>query len=207
MMEKVTDKKAILQMFVSLENERPALMHPTRHDGYLFASNGRILVCVADDPSLEAKGSFDPERFTSIFHKYHEVGLFQPLNVLLPDPTVCESCHGRKRLQRCDCCEGEGTFRHRGHDYDCKPCEGNGVYANDLVETDALDVVCFACEGAGQKLDIPISLHGKTFRRYYLEILMQLEGIELQADEPADKLSISFFRFHGGRGAIMPMRY
>jgi hypothetical protein len=206
-METITDIKTILELFVDQEGTRPDLKSPTRHEGCLYASNGKMLVSVADDPQIEAHGTFPTAKFAEIFKGWHQIQRFEPLRVILPDPQTCKVCNGRKRLQRCTTCDGEGTFRHQGWDYDCKPCDGNGVHANDLVELSQLEVVCFNCEGAGQELNVPVELHGKYYRRYYLEVLMKLDGIEIQADEVTDPLSLSLFRFRGGRGAIMPMRY
>jgi hypothetical protein len=182
---------------------RAYLREPWAHKGYVYATNGHIVVRVPAPDQAEAiaehKAAATAEGLFATFPAIEA----QPL----PPFTLgeeCFFCAGTGEAYSVDCpdCDGEGEFIHGAHDYECKECEGGGfVDAEKIPEN---KTVCHACYGRGYKAHrAPVGPMGAGFDASYLSWIAALPGVLFAARGPAES---GRFTFDGGEGLLMPMR-
>lgn len=188
-----------LQKFCDNDSLRN-LDHPFLWNGFIYASNGHIAVRVPDDPTIQCGDeSIFAQRLEELFEQTFascaEEG-FKDFSIILPPLGKCGACGGKGKLAPCPECDGEGSFRHGSHTYECEECDGTGRVEGDIV-------ACETCDGTGDGYDEPVIYESTGFNHRYLEWLLELPGIQLCiGDNPG---SVAAFRFNGGSGVLMPM--
>jgi len=200
----------LLQPFCAVDDIRVYLRRIFRKDGHLYATNGAVLVSVADDSSVETDPDNDarcPNNVELIISREKCAGVgFIPLRFDEPkEKKPCTGCGGSGKIFKsnaCPCCD-DGEFIHEGHRYECKECDGEGRVEATSGETDT----CEDCKGSGVSDTQPVVLpDGRTFGLAHLNKLMALPGIEYLPEQIDDSSNIMRFRFAGGIGALMSIR-
>lgn len=176
------------------------LQAPFAHRGYLYASNGHILVRV---PAPEHAGTVcehkPAEASVKMFAEL-QVGTYAaipPLQV----PRLCKPCKGAGHYLQtyCRTCQGEGEVHTRHGNYrECKPCAGTG----NLATPDGDDQTCRACYGHGRE-SARLAIGAAVFEVNYLMMIKVLPDHKFAAGA-FDKTA--HFVFTGGEGLLMPMR-
>ncbi len=194
-----------LQWFCAqASDEREFLRKPFRRGAFVYATNGHIGVRVLGD-GIKAD-EIPPDKLPSL-----EV-LFDrpPPSALVDFPTVplaakCVSCKGKRtvRLGSCEDCNGDGTFFHGQHEYDCKHCDGDG-WTDDYSDGATVeDRPCGNCNGLG-RIGARHVVAAAGFQQVYLNWIARLPGpVLFAAGGPEDSAA---FAFDGGNGVLMPMR-
>ncbi|MBN3003386.1 hypothetical protein JW897_06500 [Chromobacterium alkanivorans] len=184
-----------LQPFCASQNDfRDWMRTPFRMNGKSYASNGHILIETegGDHPDIPA---IMIQRITDILASLPTAG-YQALPVIpAPKFRPCRTCTGRGDKPTCPACVGHGKFKHYDDWYDCKPCDGKGHF-NDP---------CQDCNATGQiDTSRPVRVGIARFQRNYLSLIAQLPTPLLATGSMPD--DIAGFTFHGGRGALMPLK-
>lgn len=192
-----------LQRFCAPEGDYRGIDKPIRRNGYIFATNGHLLVRVTDNPDIECATSHaELPTLESIAQEVSALTQYKPLQIQLPAPSICSACNGHGKVNVCNVCDGKGEFRHGCHDYDCKECDGGGRFAS-ANGTKA----CTHCDGTGYDPHQRVIVEGDAgFARHYLSLLMAVPGIEFSVNDKEPENGIAGFRFEGGIGALMPVR-
>lgn len=168
-----------LLQFCSDEEWRPYLRKPFRHDGYVYATNGHILVRVPDDDRYEAHGKINPAKAMVGF----DAADFMPAPQVIIPPKIepkrveCIDCAGRGKEHDCPDC-----------DCTCETCSGNGfVIASPSRST---------------------TIFGHHYNLEYIRQIYALPDLEIAPHSVSigDIIAPLYFRFSGGCGALMPMR-
>jgi hypothetical protein len=110
----------------------PAIRTPIRQGGFLYGTNGEIMVRISDDTAVEAVShQTHPDlrvpNCELLFTQAFKDDGFVRLDITLPEPPACITCHGKGKFAKCPDCDGVGSFDHGSHNYDCKECDGDGV--------------------------------------------------------------------------------
>lgn len=168
-----------LQQFCAVDDEwRPHLNKPFRFKGYVYATDGRLLIRIADDESFPAYDKLDP---TSFLKQAEQASYIIAPKVELPPV---------KAAKRIDCpgCNG------RGHEHDCPDCE---------CECDA----CCGSGFIDDTPEVSTMFAGQIFDVKFIRKIYTLPGLEI-APNPGgcDLFTPLCFRFDGGLGVLMPMR-
>lgn len=192
---------ALLQKFVARPaEERFYFTKPYRKDGFLYATDGGILVRVTDDPEVtdvDDSGRY-PDCEKLLQRHDFDPGPFVPLAFERPaEPPACKPCKGSGQVAVCPSCDGRGEFEHYGDDYDCQHCSGSGHVAGR-------GKTCVDCNGSGNDTAIAIDVGTQTFQLRYLLVLETLPGIRIANN--ADAGEAGRFIFDGGIGLLMPFR-
>lgn len=194
--------KQILDLFTEKDGFRWALAMPHRANGYLYASNGRAAVRIADDLSVECIEKSDSKSFIDLPVSVESLLSRTPegkdyLPVSLPDPelTNCKECDGLGYLDKCPDCDGDGEFWHGRYEYECKECEGHGRVSSKSGSK------CDDCDGTG-KIEADIKYRGAVFSVSQIRAIAALPSAELA--NPAINGTVRF-RFTGGEGLIVPL--
>lgn len=85
----------------------------------------------------------------------------------------------------------------------CSRCGGTGQAAQDNEDDD----ICCECDGTGIYPHQPILVHGQKLARRYLAIALTLPGVEFCTAPHITSGPMAYFRFTGGWGVIMALRY
>jgi hypothetical protein len=165
-------------------DRREYLKSPFTQGGFTYATDGRFLVRV---PAINGIGPMVGNTIAveKVIPGIDDVDTFRSLaGIQLPAPTRpdqeeirCTSCGGRGTEHSCPDCECE-----------CEDCGGSGK--------------------ATRKLRVSVDLFGLTFDVAYVRKLLMLPDVEVA---PQTALAGGgypgpmFFRFTGGRGAVMPL--
>ena len=177
---------------------REYLRKPIPHKGYLYATNGHVLVRVAAPEhagALAEKPDFD-----AVVGKYIQAEGHAPLPPL-PAGKKCKDCNGTGMVLMAECadCDGEGDFMHGTHIYECKECDGAGRFLSASGEK----CECAGCYGHGIKAErIAIGQSGYDLR--YLRWIAELPGARFAAGGAID--TAGHFIFDGGDGIVMPRK-
>jgi hypothetical protein len=193
-----------LKRFCANESDpRAYLREPWAHNGYVYATNGHIVVRI---PAPESAGVVAEHKAAATAE-----GLFAIFPAIegaeLPPFTLGEPCHfcegsGIAYATDCPDCDGEGLFTHGAHDYDCKECDGEGFVDADKIPENK--TVCHACYGRGYKAKrVPVGALGGGFDATYLSWIAALPGALFAARGPEES---GRFTFDGGEGLLMPMK-
>ena len=189
----------ILKSFCAKDEVRHYMNAPILRGEFIFATNGHAMVRVAKFDGIDGDYGDKQNNIEDLINSAVRDGL-APISGL-PDPKLCECCHGTGYAYRCKSCDGEGSFLHNGEEYDCKPCNSYGTIP-DGDEADKVE--CWACHGSCHKQQ-RVEVGGSDFDRRYLAKIMDLPGA-LFAPHPTDQSKPAYFTFDGGDGVLMPMR-
>lgn len=190
----------ILSKFVARNDDpRDFLRKPIIRDGFIYATNGHVVIRIKECQGIEAVESDQPKNMHVIFDE-NVTTSFRLEFPVLPPPDTCRPCQGSGQSYRCLSCNGQGVFEHYGHDYDCLTCDGTGQVKRGK-ETDKID--CWFCDGTGHQQQRVI-VDDKHFDRRYLAKLKDLPGIRFSSGITQD--SPAYFVFDDGDGLLMPMR-
>lgn len=193
----------MLRKFCAVNDIRLYLLNPIRRDGYLYATNGHIAVCIPDNPEINASADETRPDFSFIHKAMAEISDFGTVVAELPPPVKCPACGGSGYSVKCDDCDGEGTFDHGLHEYECKNCDGDGTFPGAKDEKGA--VTCHHCDGTGHDPFQTVRVGNSPFARRYVAMLKELPGAVIWTNSE-NELASAFFKFDGGFGALMPCR-
>jgi len=211
-MSAVLTSRINLQRFCASQYDlRKHLQQPFRRDGFVYATNGHVLVRVSVADGYEAdENEKAPVRLDEMFKCIDEGGVewrpLPPLHAVKP----CSRCFGsgQLRVEDCDSCDGKGEFERDGYDYTCQACNGEGFV--EVGEPNGKHVACPECDGRGHEQDQRQNInHNQQLPEVgvnvgYLSWLAKLPGIVCC---PQDNEKPVRFRFDGGHALLMPMRY
>lgn len=193
-----------LERFCGVEDFREYLNAPWRRDGKLYATNGHVMVEIADD-GREAPAYDKHPNCLALFAK-HAPGEFRAIPHLAK-AVACRVCEGRGMVYRemCPDCDGKGEFMHGMYDYSCQRCDGEGYFAFAKVPAGEKPQRCVACDGFGEEAgrELGTKVGDMTFATRLLRALTSLPGVEV-AVCTTEKHPL-WVRFDGGRGLVMPM--
>jgi hypothetical protein len=194
-----------LQRFCWANDYRKHLRQPWAHKGWMYASNGQILVRV---PAPEhAETVFAEKVAESAVGMLADIGgrEYAPLPAFTLG-AVCEYCKGVGTIKQSKCpdCDGDGQFDHGDHSYDCKACDGEG-WINDTAGEDR---ECYACDGFGTHSKSINFGGGIGYQARYLHLIEDLPGLLFSPGTCVDQTTTkpAHFTFDGGEGLLMPMR-
>lgn len=167
-----------LQTFCRGDDFRPYLRQPFRYKGHVHATDGRLLIRVADDCAYASSDKVAVEKALKLDEPRDFVAA--PAVELPPKEPI--------KTISCNDCDGRGTE----HDCpecmcDCDTCGGKGTIEHEP--------------------EASATLAGQIFNLEYVRQLYSLPDLEI-APNPADCKIFTplYFRFAGGVGALMPMR-
>lgn len=167
-----------LQKFCGEDDLREQLTRPFRYKGHVYATDGWLLVRVADDEAYPSSDKIAVEKALKLdeprsFIKAPAVDL-PPEE---PAETVeCEDCDGRGTEHDCPDCQ-----------CDCDTCGGKGEIKKDP--------------------QISTMLAGQIFNLKYVRALYSLPELEISPNPSGSGLLTPlYFRFADGVGALMPRR-
>jgi len=190
-----------LRKFCSKNDPRTYLLNPIRRDGSLYATNGHIMVCIPDNPEIEATESDIPN-----FGKFKETVNEKEFSAFvapdMPEPTKCTCCTNGK-VNKCPDCDGDGSFEHGDFEYECKNCDESGFVDVNYGESGDMD--CPECHGTGYDQFDTAKIGSSHFATKYIRMLIELSDVQIWTDSEKQN-STAFFKFDGGWGAIMPCR-
>lgn len=156
---------------------REYLHEPFNFGQYTYATNGHILVRV---PQRDGFGPLKKEFDIERPLKGVDTTSMSALSHL-PLPPIPAS-----RNEECEDCEGSG------HEHECPDCTCE----------------CSSCDGTGTvtvESNISTTIRGLFYNLKYIAMALDLPGVVF-ADQTDDGDPF-LFKFDGGVGAIMPMRY
>lgn len=169
-----------LQQFCGADDFRPYLQKPFRRNGYVYATDGRILLRVDDDEQYSTVEKVNTER---VFEKISAA-------VFVPAPSVNIPPKAPISERECRDCDGRGT------EHDCPDCG---------CECDT----CDGTGRIKDQPEISTSLCGHLFNVDYIRLMFTLPDLEIAPSQAqiVDGHSAlpMFFRFAGGVGALMPL--
>lgn len=174
------------------------LTQPIRHEGYIYATDGRICTRVVDDGSIHAiqpKGRMKGYDFAALFSSEENVDLPIPA---LPNRIECSHCLGDGLEHDCPDCDGEGHIDEDILPTSCLACNGTGKQLPPFGPE-----ACWWCNGRGEEEHNPIEIGGTYFNRVYLALAAEMPGARFVR---IDGLTTARIKFDGGEIAIMPTR-
>jgi hypothetical protein len=197
-----------LQKFCArADDPRDYLMKPWAHMGYLYATNGAVLVRVPapeDQRTVIAAHSTGPAA-AKLINEAPKIG-----HAPLPRYETgarCPVCGGTGAYQQVKCSEcddSSGYFKRGPHEYECKECEGTGwLEAEDGSEIGEMRD-CDSCDGYGRQSKRVVIAPGFGYDGRLLDKIKDLPG--LRFTNGADPEKAGHFQFDGGEGLLMPMR-
>lgn len=198
-----------LKQFCANETDyREYLRNPWRQNGQIAATNGHILIAVADD-GRELPEFLGLTRTIGAVAKFLQITAdnYTPLSsIVLPPVELCDSCNGTGKeevpvTKDCSKCNGNGVVEcDMGHDHNCPECDGAGEFETGEMTQKA----CKACDGTGHKYQQPVAVGKAHINRRYLALIASLPSAEIAVPDVDDKPIP--FRFAGGQGVIMGLR-
>jgi hypothetical protein len=209
-----------VSLFCSPGDIRTILQKPFELDGRTVASNGHIAISV---PFIEGT-EFLPDYSTDLVASFRRILSsaenatgFGPIPLYDQpdeDDKACPICMGKKVVYACRECGGEGEVEaetdFNDSEVECKSCDGDGVVDEHHKAATSTPRPCDRCNGTGLNRTTPIKIGPTVISYAYLSLLVDLPGIEIDiSGDHSDKTTIPPipFRFDGGFGVVMPMRY
>lgn len=195
-----------LQKFCAGKHElREYLKKPWRCEFGVGATNGHVLVIVPDqDGQFETiyTGIVDAVRNINDAVSTHSIEWYRLSDIKLPEPVACRRCNGKgyHYERECDECDGNGTFEHGSHTYDCLHCDGHGFFKSNRG-SESEKKPCPSCDGTGEDAQT-VEMFDKHFStRYLKKLLLELPNCQLGI---VRGYGFGVLTFDGGFGAIMP---
>lgn len=165
-----------LQPFCSTDETRFYLMKPFTRGGFTYATDGIIMVRVAERTDIpDVKQKFNQD---APLKGVETATFFRPAFELPPAPTANGKCTD---------CDG------RGYDHDCPDCEC-------ICDT------CHGSGNMDTERAISTVIGPKIFNLHYARMMLSLPGIEIEAPPEKSDEKPLLFRFDEGVGALMPMK-
>ena len=211
-----------LERFCADQNDPRSYLHkPWRDGGWVYATNGHLVVRIADNGARDTPERTDKHpNVREMFRKYIEDRACEFLVMPpIPEPKKCTHCDGTgfAWAKNCpDCVDGE--FTHGDYDYDCKNCMGSvaGPGKLDARQGDkgAKREPCAYCDFHGY----PLNSNGGTdigaaqYATVYLWELAKLPQCRVCPGDPArtnyddPREAPGAFIFDGGQALLMPRR-
>ena len=194
----------LLQSFAAIKDIREYLNQPFRVGDFAVASDGNHLIAIHDPENTYQLADVNVESVTKHITRLIEDAQLKTnyralTDIAWPEDKPCTFCHGSGMDEgECPDCDGRGWFHNGKHRYECEECKGTGN-----VEPQP----CVICNGRG-KVSGQITLDGRLFNASYLKKFSVIDGAEIAlAVTPPDRHDPAHFRFNGGVGAVMPMRF
>ena len=170
-----------LAKFCSQDETRPYLQRPFSAGAYTYATNGHIMVRVARcGDVLEIAGKYEKAK-TFDWNKplgEHDKATFARPALTLPPRSESD--------EECETCEGDGAA------HDCPSCE----------------CPCPRCGGSGhtdQERLASTNINRIYDALNYVRLMLSLPDVEIALNSSPEAPLL--FRFSGGIGALMPLRY
>jgi len=173
---------------------------PFSGGSYVYATDGRMALRV-DKSKFENPydiGEYAP----NIDELIEKVKKDTPINFngqfeLIP----CRNCRATGLNRKCPECEGSGVIEccECGQDRDCPDCDGNGSGDGEK---------CSDCDGLGKRLkeEHTVLIEGlKVQSKFLCKIYQELKDVQLFADMSDNKMV--YFKFDGGEGILLPLKY
>lgn len=162
---------------------------PWQKDGKILATDGRILVLIENDGRQVEWNETRRPNAEDIFRTgFNETNVWHDLPSDFHDPD-CDDC-GNTRLitEECDECFIGTVECNYGHEHDCPDCDGEGE----------IESVCDCTYRH------PVMLSNRKIARHYVRAIKTLPNVKfgVSSDDPEQ---IVWFRFDGGKGAVMPI--
>lgn len=184
---------------------RAYLRMPMRDGGYLYATDGAVIVRIEDDPAVEASPLDERVRrtFETLVVGDNSDRAWQPIPCVDPKTLLtCPNCKGSGRLIPCLSCDGEGEFEHHDHTYSCRACDGYGTRSAPPQCPDGISVECFACGGSGVHPFETIDFGAPKIAHGYVHLIRtQIPAAEIGIS--GDPAGIQIFRAPGVLGGVM----
>lgn len=174
------------------------IKRPIRHNGYIFATDARICIRVADNGTIQAappSGCMKGYDFSILFTGIENVDLPIPA---LPDRIQCSHCDGDCLEHDCQACDGEGHIDGEISALICTECGGTG-----RKEPGPDTGACWWCNGRGEQEQNPVMVGGIHFNRVFLALAAELPNARFVR---IDGYTTARIKFDGGEIAIMPTR-
>lgn len=180
-----------MKKFCAKEKEATRdLSNPIVFDGFLYASNGEIIVRIPGC-GKNSLNDYGP-KFESIFERNPREN-FKPLVKKLPAARKCIECEGAGEIDQCLECNGSGSFMRGTHSYCCQNCNNGEIKK----------FICNGCNGSGEDTVFSVKIEGVALQLTYLRMIIDLPNIQIAF---GTKESAARFAFDGGQGLLMPMR-
>lgn len=197
-----------LQKFCSTDLTRVNINKPFSRGEYTYATNGHILVRIArigDIGEQEKSDKFKPTEPETLFAAVKDYPYHPIPDIPVPLSKDCFKCAGTGKTKTCPECDGDGEvhFSTRWNDYtcECESCNGDGL----LVNGKGPDQTCDKCDGSGKIIETKnYEASGRLYNGLYLSWLKELPDCVLAAAEGTEP---GHFKFTGGDGLIMPLRW
>jgi hypothetical protein len=191
----------LLNRFVAWPYDaREYIRRPILRDGWVYATNGHIMVRVPWAEDIDAVESAIPKGMSFLLDTNRRDTYVE--FPAIPPAEACASCSGFGSAYKCPNCGRTGEFCRGDEEYQCKRCAGSGqVDAGDEANV----VPCDACEGTGKWLYQPVQVGGTRFARRYMDLIGSLPGVKF-APHPISEYAPAYFVFDGGEGLLMSMR-
>lgn len=202
----------IFRECVGEENLRFTLCTPACVNGFIYATDGRILVRRKARPEIEALcESAKPEgRFPNVDFIVKTITAVHPSEKLtcVPQPCElpdCEKCKGSGVLKAffCNTCSGQGDEEcDLGHFHECPRCHGVG----EIKEGDK----CGKCDGVGKQVyhsEHRVAIGSDTFLSWQLATLLKSHSALLHVRSRKQNKYGIFFMIPGTEieGVVMPL--
>lgn len=189
------------------ENSRYDLSTPWVHDGFVYATDGRIIVCSPANPEVISAFSAVPVGSRRLKDPASVYGIsgFLPEPLTLPDRQSfdpCDQCDGTGLVteRTCLACGGSGIEEcNLEYDHDCRVCEGLGTWPAGR---------CEACEGfgRGEGREKRVKIGRYYLSHYYCLLLGKHGATVFGTDEAAhDRSPLRFTAGPDVEGRVMPM--
>jgi hypothetical protein len=149
-----------IRMFVGNDKFRPALSFVSSNDGYLYASDARIVakikeeLCILKYKPIEGFPNCESVIKQHVSFEVKTISVEKLFNELMK----IECCFKPKMIE-CDECNGEGTCTcyHCNSKYNCKECDGLGEKESQEMELSGeYDCMLFGRRFALKYLDLII---------------------------------------------------
>lgn len=166
-----------LKKFCSTDECRPNIQQPFLRDGYVWATNGQILVRISPiEDVLEYPTAPD---VAGVFQKgFVETSMRRLRAENLPDvldPIDCEDCDGRGSEHDCPSCNCR-----------CEACDGTGMENPEKFTS--------------------VDICGALFSLRYIRLLSELPDVMIPEKPVASILAPMPFKFDGGDGLLMGLK-
>ena len=197
---------------VSHIGSRPELLHPFLYEGYIYATNGRVLIRV---PEGSVHGQYKPfltlSRMAAVIEplEHRKAVRGYPFPSTLPEQATkkCDECDGGGHVETCPTCKGTGV-----EDCECldcgnhheRPCTNPNCTEGRVAGPDGSHT-CMNCYGKG-RVPIPegVWVGGALLCLTYLRVIH--ENATNPRLYPVDTYTPVVFTAVDCEGLIMPMR-